>query len=172
MHMHRSERNYLLFSVGLMVAFAAAIVVGALANGIQLPSPEERVDPNTVATPGVSIFGAPVEERVREIAPNEYEVYILAQAWKFSPGSTNYGEPEIRIPVGSTVTFFVTSKDIQHGFKLENTNISFMVLPGQVSKLTAKFEDPGTYNFVCHEYCGSAHHTMFGQIVVEDDDAS
>ena len=120
---------------------------------------------------GNSLFAAPLEERVREIAPNEYEVYILASVWKFSPGSTNYGEEAIRVPAGSTVTFYVTSRDIQHGFKLENTNISFMVIPGQVSKLTARFEDPGTYNFICHEYCGSAHHTMFGELIVEDDNA-
>ena len=168
MHIHRSERNYIIFSVGLLIAFAAALAVGAMANGIQLPAPEQRVDPRTVATPGNSIFAEPVEDRVREIAPGEYEVYILAQAWKYSPGSTNYAEPAITVPAGSTVTFSVTSRDIQHGFKIPSTNISFMVLPGQVSKLTATFDEPGTYQILCNEFCGSAHHTMFGEIIVEE----
>ncbi len=172
MHMDRSERNYVLFTAALMIVFALALAIGGVANGIKLPAPELIVDPRTVATPGVSPFGDPVEERVREIAPGKYEAYILAEAWKFSPGSTGQGQPPLTFPVGSTVTFYVTSKDIQHGFKLENTNLSFMVLPGQVSKLTATFDKPGTYNFVCYEFCGSAHHIMYGELVVEDTNAA
>ena len=97
---------------------------------------------------------------MRELAPNKYEAYILAQAWSFQPR-------EIRVPVGSTVTFYLTSKDVQHAFRLDNTNINMMVLPGEISKLTATFDEPGDYNFVCLEYCGVGHHTMFGQLIVE-----
>jgi cytochrome c oxidase subunit 2 len=43
-----------------------------------------------------------------------------------------------------------------------------MALPGEVSVLTATFDTPGTFNFICHEYCGTLHHTMFGQLVVEE----
>ncbi len=43
-----------------------------------------------------------------------------------------------------------------------------MALPGEVGVLTATFDTPGTYNFYCHEYCGALHHTMYGQIVVEE----
>jgi cytochrome c oxidase subunit 2 len=47
-----------------------------------------------------------------------------------------------------------------------------MVLPGQVSTLKAKFDRPGAYTVICHEYCGSGgavigHHTMYGQIIVD-----
>lgn len=176
MHIDRYERNFIGLSAVLLVVFFLAVTVGASASGIQVPRPELRVDPKMVATPGVyDGFGDPVEERVRELSPGKYEAYILASAWKFSPGSTNYGEPPITVPAGSAVTFYVTSRDIQHGFKINhssdpsrNTNISFMVLPGQVSKLTATFAEPGTYHMVCYEYCGSAHHTMFGEIIVEE----
>ena len=172
MHLEKNERNFVMITSALLIVFALALAIGGVANGIGLPAPELNVDPRTVATPGVSTFGDPVEERVREVAPGKYEAWILAETWKFSPGSTNFGEPPITVPVGSTVTFYVTSKDIQHGVKLENTNISFMVIPGRVSKLTATFDDPGTYNFVCYEYCGSAHHLMFGELIVEDINAS
>jgi cytochrome c oxidase subunit 2 len=93
---------------------------------------------------------------------------MLAQMWKFSPGSTNYGEPPITVPVNSTVTFYVTSKDIQHGFLLEGTNLNMMIIPGQISKLTATFDEPGTFNLICHEYCGAAHQTMYAQVIVEE----
>ena len=169
MHIDRYERNFVGLSVVLLIIFFLAVTLGASANSIQVPAPELIVDPKLVATPGVyEGFGDPVEERVRELAPGKYEAYIISSAWKFSPGSTNYGEPAITVPVGSSVTFYVTSRDIQHGFRIDDTNISFMVLPGQVSKLTGTFDEPGTYNIVCYEYCGSAHHTMFGQVIVED----
>jgi cytochrome c oxidase subunit 2 len=41
-----------------------------------------------------------------------------------------------------------------------------MVLPGQISKLTHRFDKPGEYNYVCHEYCGAGHAAMFGKITV------
>ncbi|MFQ5398292.1 MAG: cytochrome c oxidase subunit II [Anaerolineae bacterium] len=160
MHVDRSEKIFIISSVILLVVFALAVGISGFAYGIQVPAPELRVDPRTVATPGASPFGDPVEERLRELAPGKYEVYILAQTWAYQPN-------QIRIPVGSTVTFYVTSKDVQHGFKVDGTNINMMIIPGQVSRLTATFNKPGTYNFICHEYCGVGHHTMFGQIIVE-----
>jgi len=167
-HIDSSERNYIIGTVALLAVFAAAVMISSFAYGIQLPEPVERVDPRTVATPGVSAWGDPVEERIRELAPGKYEVYVLAQTWMYSPGSVNYGQPPITVPAGSTVTFYVTSKDIQHGFKIEGTNVNMMVLPGEVSKLTATFDEPGEYNIICHEYCGVNHHTMFGKIIVEE----
>ena len=159
MHMDRRERNYLIFTIALLAVFAALLLGSSFAYGIQVPQPVDRVDPRTVATPP-SPWGAPIEERVRELAPNKYEAYVLAQIWSFTPN-------RITIPAGSTLTLYVTSKDVQHGFVLQGTNLNMMVLPGQVSSLTATFDEPGEYNFICHEYCGVGHQTMYGTVVVE-----
>ena len=40
-------------------------------------------------------------------------------------------------------------------------------IPGQVSKLAATFDEPGEYNFICHEYCGLGHAVMYGTLTVE-----
>jgi len=160
MHIDRTEKIFIVISIILVVVFALAIAVSSLAFGIQVPSPYEQVDPKTIATPGASPWGAPVDERVRELAPGKYEAYVLAQIWTFQPN-------EIRIPAGSEITFYLTSKDVQHGFKLSDTNINMMVLPGQVSTLTATFNEPGTHYFICHEFCGVGHHTMYGSLIVE-----
>ncbi len=159
-HIDARERNFIIGTIVLLLIFGTSVLVSSFAFGFQVPAPVERVDPRLVATPGQSPWGDPVDERIHELAPNKYEVYILAQAWNFQPG-------KIVVPVGSTVTFYLTSKDVQHGFRLDNTNVSMMVLPGEVSRLTATFDEPGEYNFVCHEYCGVGHHTMFGQLIVE-----
>jgi cytochrome c oxidase subunit 2 len=159
-HIDARERNFIIGTTILLLIFGAAVLVSSFAFGFQVPAPVERLDPKLVATPGQSPWGDPVEERIRELAPNKYEVFVLAQTWNFQPR-------EIRVPVGSTVTFNLTSRDVIHGFRLDGTNVNMMVLPGEVSRLTATFDEPGEYNFVCHEYCGVGHHTMYGQLIVE-----
>ena len=160
MHIDRYERLFIYAAVALLVVFMGALAVSSFAFGIRVPTAYEKVDPRTVATPP-SPWGLPAEERLRELSPGNYEVYLLAQMWQFSPNT-------ITVPAGSRVTFYVTSKDVQHGFKLSGTNINMMALPGEVARLTATFDTPGTYNFICHEYCGALHHTMYGQLVVEE----
>lgn len=159
-HIDQKEKYYFIFTAALLLIFATALGVSAFAVGIQVPSPEQIVDPHTIATPGVSPFGDPANERLHELGPGKYEVYILAQTWAYTPN-------EIHVPVGSTITFYVTSKDVQHGFYLNGTNINMMILPGQVSKLTATFDKAGTYNFLCNEFCGVGHQSMYGQLIVE-----
>ena len=46
------EKNWIRLSIGLLIAFAVAVSVAGFAMGIQVPSPEQRVDPNTVALAG------------------------------------------------------------------------------------------------------------------------
>lgn len=159
MHIDAYERNWMIFGIVLLALFAAAVSVAAFGMGIQVPAPEQRVDPRTVATDPNSPWSNP---GLREIAPGKYDAYILARAipkWEYLPN-------EMTVPAGSTVSFYVTSADVQHGFKIQDTNANFMVLPGQVSKLTITFDKPGTYNFICTEFCGSGHGVMYGAIIV------
>ena len=155
MHIDPYERNWIIISIVLLVSFAVAIGVAGFAFGIQVPSPEQRVDPRTVADAGPW-----ANPGLRELAPGKYEAYVLAQTWQYTPR-------EITVPVGSEVTFYITSKDMQHGFKLQDTNLNVQVVPGQVSKLTITFDKAGDYNYICTEYCGSGHAAMFGTLHVE-----
>ncbi len=156
LHVDRYEAWWIRITLLVIVVMILAIVVSSFAYGIQLPGVAGRIDPNTLDEPG-SPFAEP---GLRELAPGKYEAYMVAQAWAFTPGL-------ITVPAGSEVTFYATSRDIQHGLKIVDTNVNFMVLPGQISTLKATFNSPGTHNIICHEYCGIAHHTMFGQIIVE-----
>lgn len=159
-HVDWYEGVWIKLSIALIVIFFAVITVSSFAYGIQVPSAFQRINPNELEQ---TAFAQP---QLRELAPGKYEAYMTAQTWSFLPG-------EIRIPAGSTVTFYITSRDVQHGFKLQGTNINMMILPGQISTLTATFAEPGVHNFICHEYCGVGagnmigHHTMYGQLIVE-----
>jgi cytochrome c oxidase subunit 2 len=154
MHIDPYEKTWMVISVVLIVVFGIAIFIAGYAMGFQVPAPEQKVDPNTVAKEGP--FANP---GLRELAPGRYEVYVLAKIWSFTPN-------EITVPVGSKVTFYVTSVDVQHGFKILDTNISMQIVPGQVSKLTHTFDKAGEYKFICTEYCGAAHAAMFGKVIV------
>ncbi|MBX2997712.1 MAG: cytochrome c oxidase subunit II [Caldilineaceae bacterium] len=155
-HVDRYEQAWIRITILILIAFIGAVIVAGVASGIQVPSAYQRVDPKALSEPGSPW----AEPGLRELAPGKYEAYILSQIWSFVPN-------EMRVPVGSEVTFYVTSRDVQHGFKIVDTNINMMVLPGQVAKLKTTFARPGTYNIICHEYCGTLHHTMYAQIIVE-----
>ncbi|MER3457610.1 MAG: cytochrome c oxidase subunit II [Chloroflexota bacterium] len=149
------ESLWILPSIAIPIAMMVAIVLSAFAIGIQLPGVAGRVDPQVLAS------SPPFDQPgLRQLAPGRYEVVIVAQTWQFTPN-------EIRVPAGSTVTFIATSKDVIHGFKIENTDVNMMLLPGQVSRLTTRFNTPGEYLFICQEYCGVGHHRMFGKVIVE-----
>jgi cytochrome c oxidase subunit 2 len=63
------------------------------------------------------------------------------------------------------VTFTLASPDVNHGLVLTGTNANVMVIPGQISQVTARFDRPGEYLWVCPEYCGFGHHQMYGKVV-------
>lgn len=160
LHIDAYERNWMLITVALLVVFVTAVSIAGFAMGINVPAPQNRVNPNTVSKEGP--FATP---GLRELGGGKYEAYVVAQMWKYSPA-------EMSVPVGSTVTFYVTSIDVQHGFKLANldtgeaTNLNFQVVPGHVSKLTIKLDKAGTYQYICTEYCGASHAGMFGTLTV------
>lgn len=145
-----------MYLTGIMLAVFFVAILGALFGaGIQLPGISGQVRPDRLdQTPPFDRLG------VRELGPGRYEVNMVAFIWGYTPN-------EIRVPAGSTVTFRITSRDVTHGFRVADTTINTMLLPGQVSEFTYTFKKPGTYLFVCHEYCGIGHHTMFGRIIVQ-----
>lgn len=156
-HVDRYEGAWMRLSLITLVIFFLAVTVAAFGGGFQLPGVYAQITPEEMYAPG-SPFADP---QVRELAPGKYEAYIRAQIWQFTPN-------EIHVPAGSEVTFYIASQDVQHGFLLAGTNVNMMILPGQVSTLSAKFDTPGTYHFMCHEYCGQLHQTMFGTLIVDE----
>ena len=153
------EKNWMRFSVVMLLVFFVAVTVAGFAAGYQLPGDDGKVDPRTVTEEGPWS-----EPGVTEIADGKFEAYVVAQAWNFAPR-------EIVLPVGAEITLYVTSPDLQHGFKVTDTNINVMVVPGQVSKMTFTFDEVGEFPYICHEYCGQGHAAMFGtfKIVSEAD---
>ena len=99
------------------------------------------------------------EPKVNKLDDKTYQVFVVAQMWQFQPA-------EIYIPVGSEVDFYLTSKDVVHGFNISEKNVNMMAVYGSITKTTVKFDKPGVYDIVCHEYCGIGHQNMRAQVIV------
>ncbi|WP_435116491.1 cytochrome c oxidase subunit II [Halolamina sp. C58] len=162
MHVHRFEKLWFGASLVLIVAFIGTIIYGAVGPGVAMVDDSGgTVEPSVIADGNYEQV-----ENFRE--PGVYDtddgvnVYVVARQYLFQPGSS---EP-IEVPAGEPVTFHVTTPDVTHGFNLAGTNVNSMVIPGQIAEFTVTFDETGEYGIVCHEYCGSGHHTMEGQVVV------
>ena len=99
------------------------------------------------------------EPKINKLDEKTYQVFSVASMWQFQPS-------EIYIPVGSEVDFFLTSKDVTHGFNISEKNVNMMAVYGAINKTTVKFDKPGVYDIVCHEYCGIGHQNMRAQVIV------
>lgn len=99
------------------------------------------------------------EPKVVKLDEKTYQVFAVAQMWSFQPS-------EIYVPVGSEVDFFVSSKDVVHGFNIAEKNVNMMAVYGNINKTTVKFDKPGVYDIVCHEFCGTGHQNMKAQVIV------
>ena len=99
------------------------------------------------------------EAKINRLDSTTYQVFSVASMWQFEPA-------EIYLPVGSEVDFYLTSKDVVHGFNISEKNVNMMAVYGAINKTTVKFDKPGVYNIVCHEYCGVGHQNMRAQVIV------
>jgi len=152
---HLVEKAFLWLGALLLGLCLLGLLYASAAMGLQLPTRSGEVDPERLGeTPPFDSPG------VRQVGEGGYEVVMIGRIWSFVPG-------EVRVPAGAEVTFLMTSADVLHGFHVDGTRLNVMLVPGQVTRAAYRFEEPGRYVAMCHEYCGAGHHNMFGTIVVE-----
>lgn len=147
--MDRYEKLVLQISSVLMIMFAAAVAWSVFGLGVKLPT----------CLPDARAF---TRGELIQHAERRYEVHYLAKMWMYEP-------TEIEVPKGSTVDIYLTSADVVHGFNIIGTNVNLMAVPGSMNRATVTFDRPGTFQVVCHEYCGAGHAMMAGKITVTED---
>jgi len=156
MHLHRLEKIWLIFGIGMLVVFLSVIGVSAFAMGMEPPTGDHHtINPERVTE--TAPFDKPGLEKTGD---REYTATMVAYAF-------GYNQSEMEIPAGSTVHFQVTSTDVVHGFEIPGTNVNMMVVPGEVNHLTHKFDKPGKYLILCNEYCGIGHEYMATTVIVK-----
>jgi cytochrome c oxidase subunit 2 len=142
----RLERYALVSSGLLMAVFLAALVYAATDLKINVPTCVTDVAPFK-------------QGKVIDKGNHHYEVHMVAKMWAFDP-------PEVRLPPGSDVDLYLSSLDVTHGLYIEHTNVNLMAVPGSVNAARVRFDKEGTYDGICHEYCGTGHHFMMGKFVI------
>lgn len=74
------------------------------------------------------------------------------------------------IPLGKPINFQVTTEDVTHGMGIYDSEMRLLIqvqaIPGYTSTVTYTFTKPGTYQILCMEYCGVAHHDMINEFDV------
>jgi cytochrome c oxidase subunit 2 len=101
-----------------------------------------------------TIFYTPYGESA---GPGKQVVRVTAVqfAWAVLPGELKAGVP---------VEFVVETRDVTHGFGVYDEDdvllFQVQVIPDEVQTVVHTFDEPGTYEVLCLEYCGKDHHKM------------
>jgi cytochrome c oxidase subunit II len=82
-------------------------------------------------------------------------------AWELEPNRARAGVP---------VEFRLRAVDVNHAFGVYDPDgklvFQVQVQPGFEQRAVETFEQPGTYEILCLEYCGVLHHGMVGSFTV------
>lgn len=150
----RWERRWLALSGLMSLTFVLLIAYNLATEGAHTAQRTAKSTPQQILQQEVFL-----EPGVRQLAPGKVQVTTVAQAFVFQP-------EVVRVPVGAEVEFFLTARDVLHGYQIERTNINVELIPGEISRLIYTFDEPGTYRISCNQYCGIGHHTMLGAVEV------
>lgn len=107
---------------------------------------------------------------------NTLEVQVTGQQWMWTFYYPQYGVSSqgqvLELPVNRPVEFYVTSKDVLHGFAVRALGIRVDANPGEVT--TTPLVTPsaiGQYTVVCVELCGLYHSYMWESVNVVSSDS-
>ncbi|HRK57802.1 MAG TPA: hypothetical protein PLQ67_09820 [Burkholderiaceae bacterium] len=100
-------------------------------------------------------------EGIEKTTLKRFHINSMQWAWELD---------ETQVIAGDEVEFLVTAKDVNHGFGLYSPTgqlvAQVQAMPGFENKMRYRFITPGTYQILCMEYCGLAHHRMVTSIEV------
>lgn len=94
---------------------------------------------------------------------NAQVVEVISKQFAFEMDQTQF-------KAGIPVVFQVTSADVNHGFGIYDSDMIMLAqtqaMPDYYNELVYTFDKPGTYEILCLEYCGIAHHAMVKTIEI------
>lgn len=153
------RRRRLTLHVGVASAISVALLLGLLVASIRtgraLASLTPPRDPNTAVT--IELVGRQWWWQVN---------YLDAD-----PGRQFSTANEVHIPVGKTVVFQLTSRDVVHSFWVPRLHGKRDLIPGYETQLTLRADRPGIYRGQCAEFCGFQHAHMGIDIIAEPEAA-
>lgn len=73
----------------------------------------------------------------------------------------------IRVKQGENVLLEVSTKDVEHGFEVEDMGIDEPIQPGKPVQIPLDTSKKGEFRVACSIVCGAGHEDMTAAIVVE-----
>lgn len=88
------------------------------------------------------------------------EIDLIVYQFGFQP-------KEIKVKKGDIVRILVTSRDVPHGIYIKEYDINVPIKRGEIKKIEFMVDKAGEFPILCSVYCGSGHHQMKGELIVE-----
>jgi cytochrome c oxidase subunit 2 len=117
---------------------------------------------------GLFIWGSLIYVRLYQPPANALKIYVVAKQWMWKIEHAG-GQREINalhIPVDTPIELIMTSEDVIHDFFVPAFRVKRDVLPGQYETMWFRPDRIGTYYLFCSQFCGTAHSSMIGDVVV------
>ncbi len=176
-------------AIATLLVSLVIIALALLVSGKRFPSISPSVATSTVyrvrslyfviilGTVIVSLaFTLPLTPYPKKVGERKPDVTIKAigemWSWTLTPGpGSASADGNVVLPVGKTVEFEVSSKDVNHNFGIYNSAgeliAQVQAMPDYTNRLFYTFNVPGHYYVLCLEYCGVAHHAMNAEFDVK-----
>jgi cytochrome c oxidase subunit 2 len=156
MHVDGTEKKWVILSFVIAFAMMGILAAYAVNKNIHPPSNVETIDSTTLH---LSEEFNEDNLGIRRDKDGSVHVTMVAARYGFFPHN-------LKVPVGTPITFRLASADVLHGVHTAYTNMNTMVVPGYVSELNTTFPRTGTYPMFCNEYCGLGHDYMWSRLHV------
>ena len=127
----------------------------------------------TILVTGIAVYSGVALAQSEELPPdNNYSVIEVNSqqfAWTFTypdievEGGRPLTTGELVVPIGRTIRFEITSKDVIHSFWVPQWRMKQDAVNGIVTNTTVKPTQLGTFPVICAELCGLGHALMRSQ---------
>lgn len=87
-------------------------------------------------------------------------VRLVAQRFHYTPA-------EFEVKAGQPVVLEFTALDFLHGFNMPALKLRADLPPGTVTRVRFTVDKPGSYDFLCDNFCGDKHEEMSGRMLVK-----
>jgi cytochrome c oxidase subunit 2 len=169
--------TFIIIAVFLLVYYSTAKVEGT--EGLAKANQKRLIFFIILATVAAILTSVTLQKSPYFLYKNENPekvVFVAARQYSFTMAYENIKPDEavatvsIEVPLDKVVEFRVTSFDVNHGFAIYNDKGQLIAqtqaMPGYTNILRWKFEEVGSYNILCLEYCGMAHANMRASFTV------
>lgn len=106
--------------------------------------------------------------RASEPPRDSLTIYVTGKQWMWSFAYPNGAGSNgvLYVPANRPVKLVLTSRDVIHSFYVPEFRLKQDAVPGRSTQMWFEATRTGRYPIYCAEYCGMAHSTMLGEVVV------